>query len=217
MLVPNSLANFALFFFNPCLCTILSIVCQKWNASARRESPSEGDYAITVFTSTSLLSLFWVLLCVKFSTSSSRSFFSLRGSKIEWVWETDKQEASSAGKCCKPGPRGAQPYQDYHKTEMLYFSCPRLRCAEPCPADSHSTGISCLLLSLLVGNQGLEQHPSPGSLSWRVNPWVGGHPLMFPSDRLYQEEADTANALADLTNLPWCWARHSSKSRLSLL
>lgn len=119
-------------FFNPCLCTILSIVCQKWNASARRESSTEGDYAITVFTSTSFLSLFWVLLCVKLPTSSSRSFFSLRGSKIEWVWETDKQEESSTGKCCKPGPQGAQPYQDYHKTEKLCFSCPRLRCAEPC-------------------------------------------------------------------------------------
>lgn len=60
VLVPNSLANFAtpFFFFNLCLCTILSIVCQKWNASARRESPTEADYAITVFTSTSFLSLF---------------------------------------------------------------------------------------------------------------------------------------------------------------
>lgn len=40
---------------------------------------------------------------------------------------------------------------------------------------------------------------------------------MCSRDRLHQDEADTANTLAALTNLPWCWASHSSKSRLKLL
>ena len=93
------------FFLTLCFCTLLSVVCQKWNTSATWESPTEVDYAITVFTSTFFLSLFRVLLCVKFSTSSSRSFFSLRGSKIERVWETGKHEKSPAGKYSKPGPR----------------------------------------------------------------------------------------------------------------
>lgn len=91
------------FFLKLCFCTILSVVCQKWNTSARWESPTEVDYAITVSTSTFFLSLFRVLLCVKISTSSSRYFFSFRGSKIEWVWETGKK--SPVGKCSKPGPQ----------------------------------------------------------------------------------------------------------------
>lgn len=107
VLVPDSLGKLVFFFFflNPCLYTTLSVVYQKWNASARWDSLTEVDYAIAVFTSTFFLSLFRVLLCVKFSTSSSRSFFSLRGSKIEWVWQTGKQEESLLCKCSKPGPQ----------------------------------------------------------------------------------------------------------------
>lgn len=101
---PGKSCPFFFFFFKLCFCTILSVVCQKWNTSARWESLTEVDYAITVSTSTFFLSLFRVLLCVKFSTSSSRYFFTFRGSKIEWVWETGKQK-SPVGKCSKPVPQ----------------------------------------------------------------------------------------------------------------
>lgn len=189
------------FFKKICFCTVLSVVCQKWNTSARWESPVGADYATTVFINTFFLSLFRVLLCAKFSTSLSRSFFSLKGPKIEWVWETDKQEGDPVHKFIKVTTSLNRSIFHVQNTSML---SPTLQLVITLPFE----GMQPAGLLLCRISKGCSLLAMRGGSLWDT--------FICCKDRLYEDKVDAASSLA-LTDIPCSWASHSSKLILNLL